>query len=337
MEQHSIKSKRTTALRLLALASVLVAGAAAVIVGSLAAARTDARLGAELTDRPLMSATAAVDAASADRGGDRLRNGRLAYAVFVHRQNEIFTIGPRGRGKQRLTHNNHCDMHPAWSPSGRRIAFTSCRNPGGIFLMRANGTHSRLAIEGDAFWPAWSPSGRRIVFGCYDGNDFEICTIRRDGTHRRQVTDNDADDQFPEWSSRGRIGYTSTADGDEEIYTIKPNGADRRQLTHNATGDFGPAFSPSGTRIVYAADLATGSDLYIKPVAGGPRRAVTHSSTRFEDIHSWSPNGRRICYVQDHGGSVEVYTSKPNGKGKVRITHNSLREEWCDWGTRPHH
>jgi Tol biopolymer transport system component len=316
---------------------VVVAGTAAAIVGSLAAAPTGDALGADVTDRPVMSVAAAsaeVSSAARDRG-NRARNGRLTYAAFPpHRLNEIFTIGPRGRGKQRLTHNERCDTAPAWSPNGRRIAFTGC---GVIRIMRADGTHRRrVPHTGPAVWPEWSPSGRWMVYSCLVGNDWEVCTIRRDGTHRRQLTHDGVNNYAPDWSSAGRISYDSRNGSDWEIYTVRPNGSDRRQVTHNSAFDCCASFSPSGARIAYNSG-PSGGDIYIKPIAGGPRHRLTHSPARGEGWTSWSPNGRRICYDQEHGDgdSTEIFTSRTNGRGKYRVTHDGLRKEGCDWGAWP--
>jgi TolB protein len=341
MEQPTNETTRRTGRGPLVRAAVIVTGLAT--AATMPGAPVQSALGADVADRPVMSATApAAEATWTDHDrGDRRRNGRLAYHAYIHRINEIFTIGPRGRGKLRLTHNQVCDAAPAWSPNGRMIAFTGCRAHNEIRIMRADGTHRRRLTHDKAIavGPAWSPNGRWIVYVCRgisQADDYEICRIRRDGTHQRQLTHNDIDDHFPDWSSTGRIGYTAWDGSDDEIYTIKPNGRDRRQVTHNTTDDWAPSFSPSGAWITYNGGFANNDgDIYIKPIAGGPRRAVTHSPARVEDFPSWSPNGRRICYAQDHGDNTEIYTSRINGQDHYRVTHTELTEQACDWGARP--
>jgi hypothetical protein len=49
-------------------------------------------------------------------------NGRIAYSNFLR----IVTIKPDGRGEKTL----RLGLHPAWSPTGSRIAFSSDRGKG---------------------------------------------------------------------------------------------------------------------------------------------------------------------------------------------------------------
>ena len=55
---------------------------------------------------------------------------------------------------------------PAWSPTGRYIAFASDTNTGwDIYVMAANGQNRRqLTFDGNAYQPSWHPNERRIAF-----------------------------------------------------------------------------------------------------------------------------------------------------------------------------
>lgn len=80
----------------------------------------------------------------------------------------IYVINPDGTGGMRLTNHDAWDDEPAWSPDGRRIAFTSTRGGSGadLYIMNADGTNvMRLTTRAAVRQPTWSPDGLFIAFG----------------------------------------------------------------------------------------------------------------------------------------------------------------------------
>jgi TolB protein len=88
-----------------------------------------------------------------------------------------------------LTPGQNNDGYPSFSPDGKRLVFrTLGSEPGLRILSLDDGTITRLTTAQDNF-PAWSPRDDRVVFTGFRTGDFEIHTIRPDGTHVRQLTD----------------------------------------------------------------------------------------------------------------------------------------------------
>src|SRR5215204_2157350 len=50
--------------------------------------------------------------------------GKIAYAGYDGQDYEIYTINPNGGGKKQLTDNSLDDRYPAYSPSGKKIAYS---------------------------------------------------------------------------------------------------------------------------------------------------------------------------------------------------------------------
>jgi Tol biopolymer transport system component len=81
--------------------------------------------------------------------------------------------------------------------------------------------------------------------------DYEIFTMRPDGTRIEQITFNDSSDFYPAFSANGsRMAWSSSKDGDFEIYVRFFFGGTPvvRRLTNNTNRDRQPVFSPDGSR-----------------------------------------------------------------------------------------
>lgn len=104
-----------------------------------------------------------------------------------------------------------------FSPDGKQIVFHAAQrngNPGlALYLCKDDGSDVRVLADSghNDFAPAWHPSQEFIIFSsdCDEG-DFELNTIRTDGSRRERVTFSRGLDAFPAFSRSGRqILWTS--------------------------------------------------------------------------------------------------------------------------------
>ena len=160
---------------------------------------------------------------------------RIAFTSFRTGGGDIYVINKDGSGLTRLTTSAQRDIEPAWSPDGTRIAFVRGNKIQVMKAARESATNipQRLTTNRGGsvaeLDPAWSPDGTRIAFesdlSSGPANDFELYSIRADGSDQNQLTNSPNGISFdPAWSPNGtKIAFSARrgSDGTPGIYVMK--------------------------------------------------------------------------------------------------------------------
>ena len=103
----------------------------------------------------------------------------------------LFVMDADGLHQRRISYRNGEEGAPAWSPDGRRIAFSSTRDGNSeIYVMTTDGKNQRRLTRNPATDgpPSWSPDGRRIASLRRHQGMADVHVMRADGTHVMRLT-----------------------------------------------------------------------------------------------------------------------------------------------------
>jgi TolB protein len=240
-----------------------------VLGASIQVARTGTNESATIYQNPKLN----IMAPSWSPSGDRILFGIGTYAAFYdgfHSQflkrddrveggAQIAMIRPDGSGYTQVTSGSSNNGFPSMAPDGKRFVYRTFGPDGeGLRVMNIE-THAVTKLtDGYDNFPLWSPRGDLIMFSRQADGDYEIYTIKPDGTGVKRLTFSKGNDAHMTWSPDGEhIVFASTRMGfkDEAIYTDAPqpygelfvmkfDGSDVQQITDNQWEDGTPAWVP---------------------------------------------------------------------------------------------
>lgn len=282
----------------------------------------------------------------------------------------VVRIGKRGRGRRRLLRIGDVRRffvdRIAWSPDGRRLAFTGESGLGyremDVWTVDVDGGDvRRVTRSGDALWPVWAPDGRSIVYarvedlrrnrrGALDYTS-SLWAIDPDGANPRRLTDPAEGTTERPWSfapdgsrlaiTRARLPALERRAEKTRLVLVNLDGSGERELSGTGTD---PAVSPDGSRIAYASardrngtlnygDISSiATELYLMDADGSNRRRLTRTRNINELAPSWSPDDTTLAYTRGRPyQNAEVYSIwqvNPDGTTPEALLAGRPRGDW---------
>ena len=191
--------------------------------------------------------------------GDWIVFGVGNYFLARTRPGQVMMVRPDGSAARVLTTGPGNAGFPSFAPDGSAVVYRFWSDTaGGLRIVNlADGKVRTLTTDYDNF-PVWSPRGDRIVFSRLADDDFDIYTIRPDGSGLARLTTAPGNDSHPAWSADGEhILFSSSRYGfkDEapladipqpygELFVMRADGSGQRALTDNRWEEGTPAWQP---------------------------------------------------------------------------------------------
>lgn len=276
-----------------------------------------------------------------DLGATFSPDGRsIVYSSDRSGRFEIYVRSSESQGKEiAITSDGKQNLHPAWSPDGKSVAFYSVAR-GGICVVGAQGGEVRqLTNFGSS--PTWSPDSTRIAFrsvGVFSltpndalGNGAStIWEVPARGGTPHQLTrpgQPEGTHGFPAWSPDGKFVVFAAVSNAKPggLYAVDPSSGSLRQLLKAVENScFTPVLSPDGKWLYYAAaSQALDFGIWRFPLnprtgqrSGDPVQIVRTGSS-IPQSPAISPDGKRLAYTYTNMVS-QLWTMPVNGASGAR-------------------
>ena len=214
-------------------------------------------------------------------------------------------------------------MHPAISPDGKRaiIEVRDVSNDGtDLWLVELDtGLRTRFTFApGDESRAVWSPSGASVYYAAKEEGKFRLMQQPVEGRGGAAIILEAAREIFPTSVAAGERNLLLDFERDDSRIELRrldlsPGGAGAPVLVAEAGSDDlgGGQYSPDGRWIAYHTQTAGGWDVFVIPVAGGPRKwQVTTDGAVYP---RWDRDGRTL-YVTRFGGELRAYDVDGSGE-----------------------
>lgn len=192
---------------------------------------------------------------------------KIAYAALQPGNVwNIFTMDSTGENIIRIVDDRKDSFGHTWAPDGQHLLFTwALEGNTDIFIADSNGKFSRLTTSKSTDQIAcWPRNTDRIIFQSDRDGNFELYSMKTDGSDVRRLTNAVLPDGEVAISSDGRrVAFIRGEENEADLFIMNIDGTHETQLTKNAARESVPAWSPDGKKITFVSNVTGDLEVFV--------------------------------------------------------------------------
>ena len=225
--------------------------------------------------------------------------------------------------KTQLTSGKWHDIHPAFTPDGSNVVFSSNRTSSNstLWQIRSEGGGGNLKLtytQAEDYSPSVAPGDKTIVFASNPpgAEEPQIWSLSRESTLLTQLREGESPQVSPDGKRILFVRHDKLANV-RQLWVMSIEGGGETQLTQNTDYDImDPRWSPDGKWIVYASNEGRDSknlqnyDIWIMTAKGSKRIQLTTNGS--DDISPcWDYEGKTVYFLSNRGGAWNIWRFRP--------------------------
>jgi dipeptidyl aminopeptidase/acylaminoacyl peptidase len=261
---------------------------------------------------------------------DRLQFKEDEVGYLDRRRTHLYVFDVASKGVTQVTSGDYDDSEPAWSPEGKRLAFSSNRSTpdsdhsynSDIWVVSADNSDKGAQLTqvttnpGEDRSPAWSPDGKWITYvtqlepKLFQYATHHLAIAPASGGEAKVLTlafDRNANE--PRFSSDGKsIYFIADDDGTQNLCRISSAGGEITRPIAGRLMVYGYSLSKTGEIAARIVTLERPDEIYV--LQGGKLTQLTHTNDALMAQLKVSP-GEYVHFKSKDGTIASGYLYKP--------------------------
>ncbi|SDF36897.1 DPP IV N-terminal domain-containing protein [Terriglobus roseus] len=230
------------------------------------------------------------------------------------------------------------DLTPAFSPDGKRIAFSRASETAvrDLYWIAATGgqahqiTHESAGIDS----LAWFPDGKSIVFSSNRGGKSALWRVfLRGGTPARMPIGTE-DAAQPTVSRTGnilRVAYTQGSAIWSIIAVTRGAEGVSHEILSSTQEDSAPSFARDGLRFAFQSQRSGFQEIWMAAVDGTGAHPLTHGNGPLTGSPSWGHVHDEILFDSRIGGHSHIFAIRATGGSPQQLTNGDFNDITPRW------